>query len=237
MAQPAGSFPSGPANAEDSPQKLFRVPINIVPGDVDGDGDLDVFIGQQKPGYFNGDIPTPYYDARDSFPCFLLLNDGQGNFTDVTRQLRSGRQTPAPKFCRIVDRLRRRRRSGFDHDQRFLGHGSVPERRPRAFYGRHRIRCEPQAHAFGMSHTFGDYDLDGTIDFLTVGMSSTTARRLEQLRLGRERSSRSSTMLAHEDGLRQSAVLVPGWPVSPRLRSIDDVARTGLVVGQHHVGF
>jgi hypothetical protein len=44
---------------------------------------------------------------------------------------------------------------------------------------------EPKAYAFGMSHTFGDYNLDGKIDFLTVGMSSTTARRLEQLRLGR----------------------------------------------------
>jgi hypothetical protein len=36
-----------------------------------------------------------------------------------------------------------------------------------------------------MSHTLGDYDLDGRLDFLTVGMSSTTARRLDKLQLGR----------------------------------------------------
>ena len=28
----------------------------------------------------NGDIPTPYFDANDSFPSYLLLNDGSGQF-------------------------------------------------------------------------------------------------------------------------------------------------------------
>jgi hypothetical protein len=37
-----------------------------------------------------------------------------------------------------------------------------------------------------MSHTFGDYNLDGKLDFLLIGMSSTTARRLEHMQLGRE---------------------------------------------------
>jgi len=40
-------------------------------------------------------------------------------------------------------------------------------------------------YMFGMSHTFGDYDLDGDLDFYVTGMSSTTARRLESLGLGR----------------------------------------------------
>src|SRR5437867_3055755 len=29
-------------------------------------------------------MPTPYYDANDGFPSFLLINDGHGNFHDVT---------------------------------------------------------------------------------------------------------------------------------------------------------
>ena len=40
-------------------------------------------------------------------------------------------------------------------------------------------------HAFGMSHTFGDFDIDGRPDFYMAGMSSTTARRLERLGLAR----------------------------------------------------
>ena len=29
-------------------------------------------------------MPVPFYDANDGFPAYLLLNDGQGNFSDVT---------------------------------------------------------------------------------------------------------------------------------------------------------
>ena len=39
-------------------------------------------------------------------------------------------------------------------------------------------------HLFGMSHTFGDYDLDGNLDLYVTGMGSTTARRLEGMGLG-----------------------------------------------------
>jgi len=163
----------------------LRVPINVVPGDIDGDGDLDVFLGQQKPGYFNGDIPTPYYDARYSFPAYLLLNDGHGNFSDVTAD--SG----------LGDKARRRNfaASFIDYDtdgdldliltSDFSG-TDVFQNDGRGHFTDITETLEPQAYAFGMSHTFGDYNLDGAIDFLTVGMSSTTARRLEQLRLGRQ---------------------------------------------------
>ena len=37
-----------------------------------------------------------------------------------------------------------------------------------------------------MSHTFGDYDGDGRVDLYMVGMSSTTARRLDALGLARK---------------------------------------------------
>ncbi len=53
-------------------------------GDVDHDGDLDVFLGQYKVPYTRGQMPTPYYDANDGFPAYLLLNDGHGNFVDAT---------------------------------------------------------------------------------------------------------------------------------------------------------
>src|SRR5205814_10005788 len=55
-------------------------------GDIDGDGDLDVFIGQYKEPYEGGATPKPFYDANDGNPAFLLLNDGHGRFTDATAQ-------------------------------------------------------------------------------------------------------------------------------------------------------
>jgi len=40
--------------------------------DVDGDSDLDVWLGQYKNPYDGGQMPTPYYDANDGNPAYLL---------------------------------------------------------------------------------------------------------------------------------------------------------------------
>ena len=62
------------------------MPIASTSGDVDGDNDLDVLITQYKSPYIYGQMPTPYYDANDGFPSYLLINDGQGNFKDMTKE-------------------------------------------------------------------------------------------------------------------------------------------------------
>ena len=56
----------------------------ITCGDIDNDGDLDVFVGQYKMPYTGGSMPTPYYDARDGYPSHLYLNDGTGNLREAT---------------------------------------------------------------------------------------------------------------------------------------------------------
>jgi enediyne biosynthesis protein E4 len=49
----------------------------VRPFDMDGDGDLDLFVGGRVVGFAYGEIPNSY----------LLINDGKGHFTDKTDQL------------------------------------------------------------------------------------------------------------------------------------------------------
>ena len=159
-------------------------PTGLTAGDIDGDGDLDVFIGQQKPAYQNGDIATPYYDANDSFPNYLLLNDGQGDFRDVTAESGLGHKSQRRNFCAsfldIDDDgdLDLMLTSDFAGTDLFYndGHGKFTDVTD---------ILQPRGYAFGMSHTFGDYNLDGRLDFLLIGMSSAAARRLDHMQLVR----------------------------------------------------
>ena len=64
---------------------------NSVTGDIDGDGDIDIIVGETR--------KSPYYNGRT---VQILINDGDGNFEDKTdtmypNQLRSGlAETIAP---------------------------------------------------------------------------------------------------------------------------------------------
>ena len=151
-------------------------PMVMTAGDIDNDGDLDVWLGQYTPPYETGQMPTPYYDANDGANDYLLRNDGGERFTDVT--LASGlgekrnRRTYAASFADIdddsdVDLIVISDFSGvdvFEND----GSGSFTD----------VTDSIDERHAFGMSLTFADYDLDSNLDFYMVGMSSTTAKRL-----------------------------------------------------------
>lgn len=52
----------------------------VRPGDVDGDGDLDLFVGGRVVGFGYGKSPNSY----------LLINDGKGKFSDQTDKLAAG---------------------------------------------------------------------------------------------------------------------------------------------------
>ena len=153
-------------------------------GDIDGDGDLDVFIGQYKVPYMRGQMPTPYYDANDGNPAYLLLNDGHGNFTDATPaaglEKKRRRRTYSASFVDLnddgnLDLLVVSDFAGVDlyrNDGR--GHFSDVTR---------EWVAEP--HAFGMAHALTDFNADGRLDILMIGMNSPVADRLEHLDLWR----------------------------------------------------
>ena len=161
------------------------VPSCISAGDIDRDGDLDLFVAQLRPPYLLGKVPTPFFDANDGFPSYCLLNDGQGNFTDVTTLVgladKRFRRTFSVTFLDLnedehLDLITVSDFSGLDVN---LNNGAGGFRDVTEAY--RDVRS-----AFGMSHTFGDYDLNGRLDFYMIGMSSTTARRLDHMGLRRE---------------------------------------------------
>src|SRR5207245_6705055 len=80
---PQGTFdePGRLAWAASPPLKNTMV---LTCGDFDHDGNLDVFLGQYRIPTLGQVLRPHYYDANDGWPCYLLLNDGHGGFTDAT---------------------------------------------------------------------------------------------------------------------------------------------------------
>jgi hypothetical protein len=173
------------ASAAPCATTTFELPKSFTCGDIDGDGDLDLWIGQYKFPYVTGAMPTPFYDANDGYPSALLLNDGKGHFTDVTveRGL-AAKRTRRTFSSSLVD---------LDNDldldlmtvNDFAG-VDVYRNDGKGFFVDVTDTWLDHRHLFGMGHTFGDYDLDGRGDMYLIGMSSTTARRLEAMGLARD---------------------------------------------------
>jgi hypothetical protein len=217
-----GRFRSEPKNTPPFDYAL-RAPSVITVGDVDGDGDLDAWLAQYKSAYAEGHMPSPFYDANDGYPSYLLLNDGEGNFSPATDAAGLGEKR-ASSFVDLdgdsdLDLLVVSDYSGVDlyHNDgagRFVDANST-------------LRAD--RHLFGMSAAFADFDLDGRLDLFIAGMASTTARRLEALGLAREdrpdvaemrmrMASGNRLYLASDDGWREPAFA-------------DQVARTGWTWG------
>jgi len=166
-------------------------------GDIDHDGDLDVFIGQYKTPDLGQVLRPYYYDANDSFPSYLLLNDGHGSFTNVTEAAGLG-----PKRWRRVYSASLADLDGDGHLDLIVvsdfagmdlyrndGHGHFTDVTPQWI-------AEP--HGFGMAHALADFNADGRLDLLMMGMPSPTVNRLEHLGLWRHYSD--------DDRLRRSAM-------------------------------
>ena len=177
-----GTFPDAPKVCFDGKFSNLHV---LTAGDVDGDGDLDVFAGQWKAPYAEGSMPTPFHDANDGFPDFLLINDGAGMFSDGTEQAGLAAKRNRRTFSASLLDMDGDRHLDLVVVADFSGLDVYRNRGDGTFEDVTASRVD-ERHAFGMSHTFGDYDGDGRVDLYMVGMSSTTARRLDALGLARK---------------------------------------------------
>lgn len=179
---PGGVFASKPINVEiEGNIEPINGIASITAGDIDLDGDLDVWISQYKATYVNGSMPTPYFDANDGYPAYLLVNEGDGTrFTDSTESLgladKRYRRTYSNSFYDYdsdndLDLVVVSDFSGVDL-YRNDGEGNFEDVTTEAIDNR---------SLFGMAHTFGDFNRDGAVDLYVTGMSSTTASRLDAM--------------------------------------------------------
>lgn len=162
-------------------------------GDVDQDGDLDVWLGQYKGPYNRGQMPTPYFDANDGNPSWLLLNDGSGGFADATE----ARGLAAKRWRRnysasLVDLdgdldLDLAAVSDFAGIDLFLNDG-------RGFFREATDELVDEHHGFGMAHTIADFNRDSRLDILMTGMHCPAALRLDHLGLTRAERPENSAM-------------------------------------------
>ena len=135
-----GTFKSEARLVWQAPEKVLD-PMVMTTGDIDGDGDADLWLSQYKLPYVKGQMPTPIYDANDGFPGYLLLNDSTGRLTDSHRRRRACSQAPSPVVQRVVSGHRRRPRLGPGCRQRLRRCGYLSQRQHRQIHRHNRPAC------------------------------------------------------------------------------------------------
>lgn len=222
-----GRFSAAPRRVWSAPTRLEYVQALTV-GDVNGDGALDVWLVQYKPPYVGGQMPAPYFDANDGNPSYLLLNNGKTEFRDATVETglaeHRHRRSYSASFVDLdgdgdLDLVVV---SDFCGIELYLNDG----------LGHFRdVTAEKveERHLLGMAHAVGDFDGDGRLDLLAIGMNSPVADRLRHL--GGERA-----------GFPEYASMLPAMTYGNRLylgggdrfRQApfnDQIARTGWAWG------
>jgi antitoxin component YwqK of YwqJK toxin-antitoxin module len=150
--------------------------------DIDGDGDLDIWVTQNRPAGQGGRMPTPYWDANDGHPAYLLMNDGKGNFREVTQPSLAAKRGRRVTASALVDLD-----GDFDNDLVMASEYAgldIFYNNGKGVFSDATPSLAARRHAFGQGLALADFNGDGMTDVFLAGRSSTAARRLQSMGLG-----------------------------------------------------
>jgi len=145
--------------------RLSRQTRTAAFADVDGDGDLDLFVCVT--GDYYSQMPNPPYDANDGARNHLYLNDGHGHFTEATKKwgLSKARRWSLSAFFADYD--------GDGRPDLFVtndfGLTNLYRNEEGHAFADVTRRADAEIRAYGMSGTWGDFDGDGLLDLYLTG--------------------------------------------------------------------
>jgi hypothetical protein len=153
------------------PAPAMSAAMSLAAADYDQDGDLDLYIC-----YYSTGTPMPYHDANNGVSNLLWRNDGNWQFTEVTRQV--GLDVNNTRFSLAACW------EDYDNDgdlDLYVANDFGRNNLYRNDGGRfHDVAGEVGVEdiSAGMSAAFGDYNHDGRMDLYVSNMFSSAGNRI-----------------------------------------------------------
>jgi len=182
--------PSSPVWSPAPNPTSLEGPVVLTCGDLDADGDLDVFLGQYRVPSLGQILRPEFHNANDGFPSFLLQNDGHGRFTTITNAPQFNAKSRRRVFSASLVDLNLDQRPELLTISDFAGLDLFENPWPEPLRDV-STTWMPETHAFGMGHALNDFNSDGLLDVLMIGMISPTVSRLHHLNLWRSHPGKS----------------------------------------------
>lgn len=226
---------------------VFEAMMSMSAADADLDGDLDVYVCV----YGGRDAsPLPYHDANNGGRNFLLRNDGQWQFTDVTESVGLDQNNRRFSFAASWE----------DYDQ-----DGDPDLYVANDYGRNNLYQNNNGRftdaaasagvediAAGMSVDWADYNADGLMDLYVSNMFSSAGNRVtyqrrfkgretEQLRRQFQRHARGNSLFENagdgtfRDVSVDAGVTMGRWAWGSNFIDVNNDGREDIFVANGYV--